>query len=102
MEIGTRIRELRKRRGWTIQDLADKVDLTKGSISNIERGIKQPSLDTLAKIAEVFSISPGLLLDLQIEVARLVEISHVLEKARTLTDEKLDLLVRLAENLQDA
>ncbi|MCB9639096.1 MAG: helix-turn-helix transcriptional regulator [Myxococcales bacterium] len=100
--LGERIKILRKRKGWRVQDLADQVEVSKGMISHIERGEKQPGRETILKIADAFSISPGLLLDLSVSEDRLVEISLVLEKARHLSDENLDLVLRLLNSLEDA
>lgn len=101
-ELGSRLRHLRKRRGWTLQQLADMVGITKGGISQIERGDISPSVETLSKIADAFSISQTLLAEPGVDPDRLVEISLVLEKAKHLSEKNLRLLVSLAESLQDA
>ncbi len=54
--IGARLRELRKDRGFSIQELADKVSLSIGMISQIERGISTPSLRSLRLLAEALDV----------------------------------------------
>lgn len=54
--IGARLRELRKDRGLSIQELADKVSLSIGMISQIERGVSTPSLRSLRLLAEALSV----------------------------------------------
>ncbi len=49
--IGSDLRALRKKRGVTISDLADRLDRSTGWLSQIERGISQPSIDDLRAIA---------------------------------------------------
>lgn len=46
-EIGKKLQELRKRKNITQESLAEKIGLTSGHISAIERGVNAPSLDTL-------------------------------------------------------
>ncbi|SCW61345.1 transcriptional regulator, XRE family with cupin sensor [Ruminococcaceae bacterium YRB3002] len=51
-EIGIRIRDLRNRNGLTQEELADRTELTKGFISQLERGLTAPSMSTLKDIVE--------------------------------------------------
>ena len=51
-QIGSRIRNLRNRNGLTQEELADRTELTKGFISQLERGITAPSVTTLSDIVE--------------------------------------------------
>lgn len=51
--IGLRIKRAREGVGLTQEALAERVDRTKEAVSNIERGINLPSLDTLQRICEV-------------------------------------------------
>jgi len=48
--IGSRIRELRNRNGLTQEELADRTELTKGFISQLERGLSSASVATLSDI----------------------------------------------------
>lgn len=50
--IGKKIRELRDRNGLTQQELADRTELTKGYISQLERGQVAPSVVTLLDLIE--------------------------------------------------
>lgn len=55
--IGKRIRHHRKRRGLTQEQLGLSINTSGAYISNIERGVKKPSLDNLAAIAETLDIT---------------------------------------------
>ena len=57
MEIGSRIRRLRNARGITQEDLAYEIETSAAYISNIERGIKKPSLQKLFDIADVLQVT---------------------------------------------
>ena len=47
MEIGEKIRSLRLKLGLTQEELAERSDLTKGFISQLERDLTSPSVDSL-------------------------------------------------------
>ena len=51
-QIGAKIRNLRKQNGLTQEELADRTELTKGFISQMERGLTAPSVSTLLDIVE--------------------------------------------------
>jgi len=55
-KFGKKLKKLRKERDITQEELADKIDLTIESISNIERGIFGPKFDNLEKIAKVLKV----------------------------------------------
>lgn len=47
MEIGSKIKELRIAKGLTQEELADRAELSKGFISQVERDLTSPSIATL-------------------------------------------------------
>ncbi len=57
--IGNRIKELRKQNGLTQQELADRSELTKGFISQLERGQVSPSVTTLFDLIECLGTTPS-------------------------------------------
>ena len=52
MKIGERIRNLRQLSNLTQEELAERANLTKGFISQIERDLTSISLDSLVQILE--------------------------------------------------
>jgi len=52
MKIGEKIRRLRIQNGLTQEELADRCELTKGFISQLERDLTSPSIATLVDILE--------------------------------------------------
>ena len=52
MEIGTKIKELRIQKGLTQEELADRAELSKGFISQVERDLTSPSIATLVDILQ--------------------------------------------------
>jgi putative transcriptional regulator len=57
MPVSNRIRELRTDRGWTQQQLADAVGVSRQSINSIERDRYVPSLELALQFARVFRCS---------------------------------------------
>ena len=49
--FGARLTELRKKRGLTIEELKDEAQMSFTFISDMERGVKVPSLTTLIRLA---------------------------------------------------
>ncbi len=52
MKIGSKIKQLRMLNGLTQSELADRSELTKGFISQVERDLTSPSIDTLVDILQ--------------------------------------------------
>lgn len=56
-KFGCFIFQLRKEKGWTQQEFADKLFVTDKAVSKWERGLSFPDIELLIPIAELFSIS---------------------------------------------
>ena len=52
MQIGNKLKELRIMKGLTQEELADRAELTKGFISQVERDLTSPSISTLVDILQ--------------------------------------------------
>jgi len=53
-----RLKQLRKKAGWSQQKLAEKAGLSYNVITKIEQGIaKRPSIQTMVKLADALGIS---------------------------------------------
>ncbi|MGV3489397.1 MAG: helix-turn-helix domain-containing protein [Tuberibacillus sp.] len=58
MRIGRKIKNLRLKKGLTQEELGERTDLTKGYISQIERDLSSPSIETFFDILEVLGTTP--------------------------------------------
>ena len=56
-EIGRKIREIREQQKMTQTDLAAKVGIRQGDLSDLERGEHMPTIPTLHKVAQVLSVT---------------------------------------------
>ena len=61
--IGMNIGKIRAKRGLTQEKLAFEAGLNRAYIGYIERGERNPSTDTLVKIARALKVSPKDLID---------------------------------------
>ena len=62
--LGQRIHELRTARGWNQVQLAQKLNITKQTVSNWENENIQPSIEMLVRLSKLFSVSSDYLLGL--------------------------------------
>lgn len=56
-KLGLKIKELRKRKGLTQEELAELIQMEQNSISVMESGRNFPTLGTLEKIAKVLDVN---------------------------------------------
>lgn len=54
--VGQRVRQIREKKGYSVQTLADKIGMKRPNLSRLEHGHHQPSLETLERIAEALDI----------------------------------------------
>lgn len=59
--LGENLREIRKQKGWSQEKLAFECELDRTYISGIERGIRNPTIVILDKIAKILDVSLGTL-----------------------------------------
>ncbi len=57
LDLGARVRELRKARAWTLETAAQQAGLARSTLSKIENGQMSPTYDALKKLAVGLEIS---------------------------------------------
>lgn len=55
--MNNRLKALRAERGWSQQDLADRLEVSRQSVNAIETGRYDPSLPLAFRIADVFALA---------------------------------------------
>src|SRR3569623_1170303 len=58
-----RVRELRKKKGWTLEELSAACGVSRSMLSEIERGNANPTLAVTCRIAQAFERSLGELVE---------------------------------------
>lgn len=89
--FGEKLRALRHEHKLTQQQLADKVELVKGSISAYEQGAKYPSIEVLIRFCKIFEVSADYLLGLSDDMELM---------KYNLTDEQMEIIRRLIRELE--
>lgn len=56
-KLGERIRQIRKARGLTQEQLAEKLEIDNKHLSRIEKGIHKPTYNIILKLAEILQIN---------------------------------------------
>lgn len=97
--LGNRIRELRKKKGLTISQLAEKTNLSDNFIGSIERGIRSPAIKTLEKIALALEVKVKDLFHFPDVKARLREkaLNELILYLRDKKAEDIELISKIAE-----
>ena len=54
--IGKKVRQERLKRGWTQEELAEKIDMNSSFVGQVERGLKAASFDTLERLSRIFGM----------------------------------------------
>lgn len=57
MDIGSKIKRLRRKKQLTLEDVANRCELSKGFLSQVENNLSSPSITTLEDILEVLGSS---------------------------------------------
>ena len=83
--IGRRIKEARAKRGLTQEQLAERTDITIVYLSELERGVKLPSLTVFVNIAEALHVSTDSLLRDDLETGKEYIYDDLTKKLERLT-----------------
>lgn len=57
MKLGERLRLIRKEHNYTLKILSEHAELSVPYLSDMERGVVNPSVDTLQKVAKAYNIT---------------------------------------------
>lgn len=61
--VGLNVARIRQERGWSQEYLAFECKIHRTYISGVERGVRNPTILVLAKIAKALKVMPSSLLD---------------------------------------
>ena len=73
MIMAEKITMLRKRNGWSQEELAEKLGVSRQAVSKWESGVSLPDLDRMVKMSQLFCVSTDYLLKDEIEEVTLPE-----------------------------
>lgn len=93
--FGGNISRLRKEFGYSQEELGKKVGVNKQTISNIERGVRYPTFETLEKLAKVFQAGAVQLFGTEQEI-KVADTSYVMDRIDEYED-KMQGMMRFAK-----
>lgn len=97
MEVGTRLRQIRKSQGRTLEYVSKVTGLSQPFISQLENDQKSPSLESLEKLCNAYEITFAEFFTLQ----NPTEFVRLQQAISTLTPTQKDLLVRFLDQLRN-
>ena len=62
-QVGRNVRRLRDEKGWSQEDLAAEAGLHFTYVSGVERGVRNPTILVIAKLAKALSVKASVLLE---------------------------------------
>ena len=63
--IGSRVRERRTERGWTLDELAERSGVSRRMVVNVEQGASNPSIATLLRLSDALGVGLPVLVDVE-------------------------------------
>lgn len=97
--MGNNIRKFRRARGWSLNELADKVGTTNQQISHLELGKRRLTVDWLMRVADALGCRPTDLAAIDSQVNKREE--QLLDLFRSLTPRRQKQVIDLAASLAD-
>lgn len=85
MRFGEKLSFLRKQRGMTQMELAEKLDISRQAVSRWEQGTSEPSTENLVSIGKLFGVSVDALVNenVQLQTGSAVLVAEAEEKGTT-------------------
>lgn len=61
--VGQNVRKFRQAKGWSQEEFADECGLHRTYVSGVERGVRNPTITVLHRLAKALRVTPSQLLD---------------------------------------
>ena len=98
MILADKITELRKKSGWSQEELAEKMDVSRQSISKWESAQSVPDMGRIVRLSELFGVSTDYLLKDSIEKSEPVEDDYPDSPLRAVSMEEASSFLRMREH----
>lgn len=83
MILAEKIMQLRKKNGWSQEELAEKMNISRQSVSKWESGASIPDIDRIVALSGLFGVSTDYLLKDEIEEEQFSETEDIYEGSRS-------------------
>ena len=95
MILADKIIDLRKKNGWSQEELAEKLDVSRQSISKWEGAQSVPDMNKILRLSEVFGVSTDYLLKDELESCDALAVSETESAARSVSMEDAVAFLRI-------
>ena len=95
MKLAEKIMALRKQRGWSQEELAQQLSVSRQSVSKWESGVSEPSVEKLKQLADLFDVTMDEFLYTDFEANKLPR------EVGKLLDDKEEALLSICRRLRD-
>ena len=89
---------LRKKAGWSQEELAEQMDITRQSVSKWEGAQSVPDLEKMIRLSELFGVSTDYLLKDEIEEAEQLNSSNDIPTLRRVSMEEANAFLSIKSN----
>ncbi len=103
-DYGKRLRDARKKLGLTQEMVAEQLETSPSYLSDIERGVKSPSLSTFVRLLEILDVSADYVLQGSLDSAKVYmykdmqeRLDHLTPKQRQFISNYIDLYISSLE-----
>lgn len=98
MNMGAKMKELRKARGWSQTELGERLGIQKSAVSKYERGaITKFSQEQIQEIADVFGVSPAVLFGYSEDE---IEMNELVKRVRNLPPDRVRQVIAFLDALE--
>lgn len=102
MKLGEKIKQLRKSKGISQEELASMLKINRNYLSRIETGKSEPTSGVLKDIAQIFSIDLNSLLDITDDENKNTDkIRYIIDNCKQLHEKDLDFIVRIMSIMRE-
>lgn len=68
MQLSNKIERLRKRKGWSQEELANQIGVSRQAVFKWESGMNTPDLEKIKKLVKLFNVSYDFLLNDELDI----------------------------------
>lgn len=97
--LGSRIQKIRKAKGLSQEELAERVGLSSKYISSIERGNENPTLDTFIKLSSAMDVSIAELFNYSEDTAQSDSRKFLIDVIKKSKNDRIDVVAKVIKAL---
>lgn len=101
MDFKNRLKQLREENGMLQKDLAEKIGVTRNSITAYESGKREPDLEKIIKLSKVFDVSIDYLVGVSDIKKRDNHFYVAVEKLKNISLKELIEIIEIVKKLQN-